>query len=406
MMFVGLIIALAILLGLIIGTITGLVPGIHINLVAFLLLSLIGLGFFYGISPIILVIFIVSISITHIFIDFIPTIFLGAPDEDSVLSILPGHELLLEGNGHQAVILAILGCLTGTIIAIPFTCLFIKFLPIVYSYASNIMFIILITASFFLIYFEKNSKKLAILIFLLAGFLGIASLNLNLKDPLLPLLTGLFGSSSLITSISKKENIPPQKITKLRNIGFPRKSFIKSSFASFIASPLCSFLPGLGSGQAAVIGSEVTGDLDRKEFLFLIGSINIIVMSLSFVTLYTIQKSRTGSAAAIQDLLTKFNFQDLLLIIFAIIITAFIAFLITINLSKISAKIINKINYSKLSISILIFLTLIILIFSGLLGLLVFVISTTLGLLCIKLNVRRTHLMGCLMLPTILFYLL
>jgi TctA family transporter len=26
-------------------------------------------------------------------------------------------------------------------------------------------------------------------------------------------------------------------------------------------------LPGIGSGEAAVIGSEVTGDLDKKEFL-------------------------------------------------------------------------------------------------------------------------------------------
>ena len=32
------------------------------------------------------------------FIDFIPSIFLGCPDTDTELSILPGHELLKKGE--------------------------------------------------------------------------------------------------------------------------------------------------------------------------------------------------------------------------------------------------------------------------------------------------------------------
>ena len=52
-------------------------------------------------------------AITHTFIDFIPSIFLGAPDEDSVLSILPGHKLLLKGYAYTGIILTLYGSATA-----------------------------------------------------------------------------------------------------------------------------------------------------------------------------------------------------------------------------------------------------------------------------------------------------
>jgi len=397
---------LALLIGIILGSITGLTPGIHINLVAFFLLSLVTSGYFAGISPIILAVFIVALSISHTFIDFIPSIFLGAPDEDSVLSVLPGHEMLIKGRGYEAVLLTLIGSIAGIMLILLFSPLFILFLPKIYESARLIMPFILILTSCFLFYFERNNRIWAIIIFFLAGFLGIASMNLNLKEPLLPLLTGLFGASSLITSITKKQKLPKQRIIKLRHLKIKKKSIAKSIFASIIASPLCSFLPGLGSGQAAVIGSEVTGDLNKKEFLILLGSINTIVMGLSFVTLYTIQKSRTGSAVAVSKLLETFSLSSLLIILAAIFISGILAFFLVIFLARIFSKIISKISYNKLSLGILIFISFIILVFSGFLGFLVFIISAFTGLTCIYTGVRRTHLMGCLLLPTILFYIL
>src|SRR3990172_8135655 len=110
---------IALIVGLLAGTITGLTPGIHINLVAAFLTS--SIGYFAGIPLIALVVFIVSMSITHTFIDFIPSIYLGAPEEDTFLSVLPGHELLKEGKGYEASVLT----LYGSIIAIPIILIFI-----------------------------------------------------------------------------------------------------------------------------------------------------------------------------------------------------------------------------------------------------------------------------------------
>jgi len=389
-------------------TFTGLAPGIHINLVAFFLLGLAGSYAINSPIALALAVFIAAMSITHIFVDFVPSIYLGAPDEDSALSVLPGHEMLIKGKAHEAVLLSISGGLAGIFLLILLSPVFILFLPGIFNLFNQkfVMLIVLLVTSFFLFYFEKKSRSWAIILFILAGLLGIASLNLNLKEPLLPLFTGLFGASSLVTSITKKKKLPEQKTSSFKKLKVKKKSFLRVIFASLIASPFCSFLPSLGNSQAAILGSEVTGDLNRKEFLILLGTVNVLVMGLSFVTLYSINKSRTGSAVAIGKLFQIIPLNYLIIILFTILISGIAAFFLTNFLAKNFSKRISKINYSKLSFGVLIILVLITLFFSGILGFLVFIVSACLGLVCIFLNIRRTHLMGCLLLPTILYYLL
>ena len=398
-------IILAIFIGLIIGTLTGITPGIHINLVSAILLSF-SASLILHIPPLALVVFLVTVAMTHTFVDFIPSIFLGAPNaEDNALSILPGHEMLIKGKAYEAVVYTLYGSATAIFIILIFSPLFYFLLPTIYEHAEKIMPIILILTSGFLIYFEKKSKLWAIIIFILSGVLGLSSLTLPLKEPLLPLFTGLFGISSLITSISVKQKIPEQKISKLKSIKISKESYFKSTIASVLASPLCSFLPGMGSGQAAVIGSEIVGELNKKEFLILLGSINTIVTGLSFITLYTIGKARTGVAAAIGEIL-NLTLKDILVITGVILIASIFSFIITLYLAKKFSLIITKINYSKMSLFILSFLILINFIFSSWLGLLVLIVSTLLGLTCIYAGIRRTHLMGCLIIPALILSLL
>src|SRR3989344_5936359 len=107
---------LAVLCGIALGTVTGLTPGIHINLVAALILlvskNLTSFPTEY------LAFAILAISITHVFLDIIPSVFLGAPDANEVLAVLPGHRLLMQGLGYQAVAISALGALSAIILGI------------------------------------------------------------------------------------------------------------------------------------------------------------------------------------------------------------------------------------------------------------------------------------------------
>ncbi|MGM0409019.1 MAG: tripartite tricarboxylate transporter permease [Bacteroidota bacterium] len=93
---------LAILLGLMFGTITGLTPGIHLNLISVMLLSASPILLQYT-NPLALAVFIITMSVTHTFLDSIPSILLGAPESDTALGVLPGHRYLLKGQGLMAV---------------------------------------------------------------------------------------------------------------------------------------------------------------------------------------------------------------------------------------------------------------------------------------------------------------
>jgi len=396
---------LALLLGIVVGTFTGLAPGIHINLVSAILLgSLSTIPFLNSFAKIYFVVFIVAMAITHSLLDFIPSIFLGAPDEDTALSVLPGHELLKQGRGYEAAVLSLYGSLSALLIILIFIPIFILILPKVNNLIASIIPFILIFASLYLIFREKSPLS-SLVIFTLAGFLGLITFNLPVKEPLLPLLTGLFGSSTLIMSLSSSSSkLPKQKISPIKKIKLTKKQFLKSSLASAISAPLCSFLPGIGSGHAAVIASEIT-ETDSRSFLFLMGSINTIVTALNFVALYAINKARSGTAVAIKSLLKTISSLDLSIIILTIILSTFIAFILGILIAKLSAKHIHKINYRLLSMLTLVFLIIIHLIFSNFLGLLVLISSTSLGIFAIISNSRRINLMACLLVPTIIFYL-
>ncbi len=393
---------LALLAGILAGTFTGLAPGIHINLIAAILLS--SLSSLSSVPVLALAIFITSMSITHTFIDFIPSIFLGAPEEDTFLSILPGHEMLKEGLGYNAAIITLYGSLIAIPIFLFFTPFFIIFLPSLFTILKNFIPFILILLSSYLILREKE-YILSFSVFLLAGFLGFFTFQLPVKEPLLPLLSGLFGLSSLIISLKEKQQIKKQKISPLKKIKLTKKEFLKSFLAAGISAPLCSFLPGIGSGHAATLGSEFIPQ-SRKGFLLLIGSINTIIMSLSFVTLYAINKTRSGSAVAIKEILKEITLAHLTIIIIASLLAGIIAFFIGIKISKLFALYINRINYSKLTLLVIVILIIINLLFSNWLGLIVLITATSLGIYTILSNSRRINLMGSLIIPAIIFYLI
>ncbi|MEK6919170.1 MAG: tripartite tricarboxylate transporter permease [Nanoarchaeota archaeon] len=394
---------IAFFLGLFIGCFTGLIPGIHINLVGSILLS--GVIFSPEIfSSYQVIVFVVSLSIAHTFLDGIPGIFLGCPNDDSSVSIIPGHHFLLKGEGFSASVYFLQGCVFGLLCFVLIALPLFFVIPKIYLYLSPVMWLVLISSSLFLI-FSQGKWFFAFFVFLLSGFLGFSSLNLGLSEPLLPLLGGLFGGSSIIFSLFEDNFVPKQTIVGLdKFFGFSWDSFVKHFEILLISSPLVSFLPGLGSGQAAVIGSSFIDD-NREDFMRLIGGVNVLVLGLSFVAIAAISKARTGAAAVILSLVPSFSLNDIYVVLFVSLIAGIICFFVGIFVSKKISSIISVVNYKLVSLLVLALIVFLVLFFCGFLGLLVFSVSSLLGLLTISLGVRRTNLMGCLLIPTIIFYL-
>ena len=395
-------ILIATIIGIVFGYITGLTPGVHINMVSLLVLSS-SVFLLQFTSPVILAVFIVAMSVTHTFLDTLPSIFLGAPDSSTILSVLPGHRLLLEGRGYEAVALTIFGSLLAVLFSALIAPLLILGVSKIYSLIENYIAYILILISLILILKEIKSRFWAFIIFMMSGLLGLGVLNLNLSQPLFPLLSGLFGTSILILSIAQKTNIPKQKVTQMN---IKKKDVAKAMGSGLFASILVGFLPGVGSSQAAIVATAPLKRITTETFLVLVGSLNTIVMILSFIALYTIDKARNGSVVVISKILETFNLDYLILFLGISLLVAGIATIIALKTTKGFVKIIGKVNYSKLCLSIIILVTILVIVFTGFLGLFVLTISTFVGMLPSLKGIGKNHLMGSLLLPVILFFLL
>ena len=394
---------LAIIAGCIAGTITGITPGVHINLVSLLVLTASGFLLSFT-SPIIIAIFIAAMAITHTFVDFIPSCFLGAPESDTALSVLPAHKYLLKGRGYEAVFLTVVGSLLSLFITIALIPILIFTVNKIYPILRDYIGYILLISVLFLILKERHSRIWAFITFLISGVLGLAVFNFSLlKDPLFPMLSGLFGISILLISLKDNTKIPKQKITTPY---IDNKTNVKALSASVVTGSLCSFLPGLGPAQAAIIASSFTRKLGSAGFLIIVGALNTVNMILSFVTLYTINKARNGAIVIMSKIIESFNLNYLILIIGCILVVAFFATLISLNLAKLFSKFMTKVNYKKLCIGIISVVVGLVILLTGLSGLLVLIVSTLTGLIPTLNGVGKNHLMGCLLLPVILFFLL
>ena len=221
--------------------------------------------------------------------------------------------------------------------------------------------------------------------------------------PLLPLLSGLFGTSGLLLSIVNKINIPKQKFRKLKVKTIP---LIKSIGSSVFAGGLVSLLPGVGSAQASIIASQVAGKIGDRGFLILVGGVNTVNFILSFVSFFALDKARNGAIVVISKLLETFTLQNFILFIGVSLLVGGLSVILALIFSRIFSKYIVKVNYSILCLSIIIFVVLLVFIFSSWLGLFVLLVSTALGIIPPLVNCGRNHLMGCLILPVILFFLL
>lgn len=397
---------IAIIAGCTAGIITGLIPGIHINLVSLILLNISGylLGFT---TPITLAAFIISMAITHTFLDSIPSIFLGAPDAAMALGVLPGHRMLLEGKAYEAVKLTVIGslcCLILTMLVIP---ILIPFLPILSDYLTPHIGMILLGVVLFMIFKEKKPKKVLwnCFIFLISGVLGILVLNYpNLKQPLFPLLSGLFGTSALILSLSNNTKIPKQKIT--HDINIPHNEKIKAFTAATFSGILTGFFPGLGAAQAAIIAMQIVGEISVHAFMILIGGINTVNFLFSIATLYALEKARNGAVIVVKELVPQITLSQVAILLGVALIAAAIATFLALNFAKVFSKVIPKINYRKMCYTIITLISLLVLYFSGWIGLFVLILATFVGMIAPLANVNRSHAMGCLLLPVIMFFLL
>ncbi len=386
-----------VLAGVLLGTFTGIVPGIHPNTLFLLLLSL---------SPVLVqlplecvLVFIVSVAVSNTFTDFIPSIFLGAPDPDAALSVLPAHRLLLAGRGYEALVLSVAGGIGAVVLTLSTLPLLFILLPTLYFLTRPYIHILLLIIVAWMVITEKNTPVAAAM-FLLAGAFGTLSLNtLPENASLFPALTGMFGISTMLVSIHNKTTLPKQE----RTARITHPMFLRGSATGWFAGLLSGLLPGIGAAQAGTLTSEISGSR-KREFLVALGGINTSNMIFTILVFYLIGKIRSGATHAISQFMWNIGFSEMLLIISAMVLVCFTSAAVTLFIGKHAAVKMGKMNYTKTALLTLLFLIAVVFFLSGAIGILVCCTGVMIGTATVLSGIKRTHMMGFLILPTILYF--
>lgn len=387
-----------VLFGILAGSVTGLIPGLHINTIALIAL---GLFYTYSFDPVNLSIFILSMGITHSFMDFIPSIYLGAPSSDTVLSIQPGHKMLLSGRGFEALALSVVGGIFGIFFVFVLFAVLFCVVPVVYTYIRSSIPFLLIIVQVYMIVIEKN-KCGAVLVTFLSAMYGIVLMNTHLisqRYTLFVMLTSLFGISSLILSYATTNKLPPQKAHfKIR-----LKQTLSGSLIGFVGGLVAGTLPGLGSSQSAILVQKFGRVKGRKKYITSLGTINTIDILISVFSLYMIGKARSGSAIVINEVLEVITMNNIYLFLGIALFSTGMASLLTLKIGKVSAAHIHKIDYKKMVLAIILFLALLTFMYTGFAGLFICAIGIFIGVLPNILGTKKSLLMTCLIAPTILY---
>ena len=434
---------LSILAGCLMGVVSGLIPGLHSNNFALLLVSASPLLIENGIPAIYIICMILANCITHTFHDIIPAIYLGVPNSDMALAVLPGHQLLLDGRGPEAIRLSALGSAGSVIVSIilllPFGFLLYTIYPLIQDYIGWMLLFI----AFLMIVTEKGEyvpgqgsltryryKFYALLVFVMSGLLGIfafgkesmANSLFESDSPsiLLPLLSGLFGASQLIISLTTSSVIPAQR-TSL--ISLPANRIIKAITSGSIAGSFVAWLPGVSSSVATLLAeqfSRIRGKqnsdktsisedpLDEaREFIISVSGVNTANAVFGLFVFFFIGRARNGAIVAISSLLepSAIDIPFILILLCVVILASIFSYYSTIKIGNIIHLLMEKINYRKLSIAVLTGLVVMVTIFTGMFGIVIFLMATSIGLLPSFMNVRKSNAMGVILLPVILYFL-
>jgi len=383
------------------GAVSGLVPGIHANTVAGVLLSLQALLLAWF-DPVFIASAMFSTLVTHTFLDNVPGTFLGIPDADTSLAVLPAHALCLEGRGEEAVRISALGSAAGVAFSLPLAVGFVLFLPALQPAIDwGIGLVILAVAGYLIVVSESPGWALAV--FSVSGLLGLFSLGYSFlawptggeSGVLMPLLSGLFGIAVLLQA---SHGVMPEQ--HFSGIDLPAGALSRGSLLGSAAGALVGWLPGLSSATANALLTSVVGyDSNPREYILATSAANTVNAFLGLAAFYAIARTRSGVMAAIGALE---EIPPATAILLAGAIAAVGAYLLTVRLSSMAAWF-SGVNITRLNHAVIVFVAVLSLFLCGPFGVLVLLLATAVGYVPSLVNIRRVYCMGAIMVPVMVY---
>lgn len=374
------------------GVFTGLVPGVHPNTVIFGTMPfyfVLELDFLAYIS------FISGMTISHTFHDFLPAIFLGAPEPETAMASLPGHRLVRRGRGIEAFHYTVAGGLVSSVILFGLSPVFLLGLEPVYSLLEPVMEYLLL---FFLLVpvIDSGDIPRALVTTLLSAALGITVFTapVNQQYVLMPVFSGLFAVPSLLFIAHGRFDIPGQQASMVDT-----GSAVRGGIIGSIAGTFAGVFPGIGGAISTYILAPMMEDDDR-DFMSAMGAVNTTDALMSFLTLIILGKARSGSAIVLQALSTV-SYPKAFFLVGCSLVAVSISAPVALGVSR--TGFFRELDLKRAALPAIGLIMVLAYHLSGAIGLLVLAVSSTIGFAAAVSSQRRLC-MAVLIVPAMLFF--
>lgn len=416
-----LLVSLMSMTGALMGAFTGLVPGIHVNTLATMMLASYPAvsSFVSGFAepeavPVLVSACIVSASVVHSYMDFVPSVFIGAPDPDEALTMLPGHRLLMEGKGMAAVRAAAVGSAVGSfsavILAVPVQYVMLRGGAEVMEFMT-LAVVVFVSAVVIFSAEGMRGRLLAAALFVASGVMGLVCAMPELPSNgifgggtlLFPLLTGLFGIPPLLASASsggfpEQHDRPERTVSPLPGI------------KGLITGCIAGWFPGITATAGAALSASVSREENPENFISLVASIGTVTSVFSLVTLSVTGSGRSGTSAVVKEIigdgLVGFCSGSFILLLVSVCLASAMGYAMTISSGRLMSKLVDGMEPRKINLAVLILIFSLVLLMTGICGIAVLATATLLGLVPQSEGSGRIPLTGCLMVPVIMAALL
>jgi putative membrane protein len=386
-----------VLAGIALGTVSGLVPGLHANNFALLLAA-----FAPAIPapPLQVGAAMLAAGVTHTFLDIVPSLAIGVPDPALAPSALPGHRLVLQGRGREALRLSAMGSLLAVALAVPLAVPVTLAMERAYPVITANLSVVLGTVSVLLVVTERTmmARFGGAVALIASGVLGVLTLDvppggvLPAGSMLAPLFAGLFGAPILVEAMSG-EGVPPQADARV-TVG--RGVILSVGAVGTLAGALVGYIPAISSAIAAAAALVVLPHRGPRAFIVATSGVNTANTVFALFALVALGSPRTGVLVAVDRVGVPLHLPVLLA---SVAIAAAAAFLLVLVVGDRYLAVVGAVDNVVVSLGVLAFLCVLVLALTGPVGLAVFGVSALVGLVPARFGSRRMTCMGVLLVP-------
>ena len=258
----------------------------------------------------------------------------------------------------------------------------------------------------------------ALFVFALSGMFGLVILDFQVESPvglsapvLFPALAGLFGLPTLLNSLMKRPVIPQQRIEKITLSVKEKKSSLLSMITGSLAGVLVSIIPGITSATGTILAMTARGESGDEQTIVTLSSVNTASAFSVIVVLFVILRSRSGAALAVNELIAVEEWTELLIpsalvyLLIFLVLAGGLSYFFTLWVGRLFARRFADVPYTKIVGLTVVMICCLVVLFTGVIGLLILMVATFIGFLPVLWGVRRSHCMGVLLLPIIIHFL-